>query len=407
MSRKPRLLVLNAYYWPGVEATAVLLTELCEALAQDFDITVVTGALLGVDAQPGRMRQNGVEIIRVPGTSYDRSKLQLRALNYATYLAGSLWKGLGVRTPDIVMCWTDPPMIADIGLIVARRARAPLVVVSQDVFPEIAVELRRLENPALVGMLRTLVNAYLRRADRVVAIGETMAKRLVEKGVPPARLERIPNWVDTTALTPSPRDNEWAREQGLVGKFVVMHSGNVGHAQNLELLVRASTFLRDLDDLAVVIIGTGARHDALVDLARVVEADKVVFLPYQPRPSLTLSLSAADIHFVGLSAGLSGYVVPSRLYGVLAAGRPVIVAADADSETALLVQSVDCGVVVPPNRPELLAGAIRDAHEGSLDLSGMGERARAFALAEATREIAFDRYRVLLADLVGPQQARS
>jgi colanic acid biosynthesis glycosyl transferase WcaI len=402
MSGKPRLLVLNAYYWPGVEATAVLLTELCEALTAVFDVTVVTGALLGVDAQPGRTVRNGVEIIRVPGTSYDRSKLSLRALNYATYLAGSLWKGLGVRKPDIVMCWTDPPMIADIGLVVARRSGAPLVVVSQDVFPEVAVELRRLENPALVGLLRLLVNTYLRRADRVVAIGERMAERLVDKGVPRDRLDVIPNWVNTAALAPSPRDNAWAIEQGLAGKFVVMHSGNVGHAQNLELLVRASSFLRDLDDLAVVIIGTGARHDVLVQLAGVLEVEQVVFLPYQPREVLTLSLSAADVHFIGLSPGLSGYVVPSRLYGVLAAGRPVIAAADADSETALLVQKVGCGIVVPPNRPELLAGAIRNARAGVLDLNGMGERARAFALADATREIAFDRYREVLAELVGP-----
>ncbi len=119
MTRRPRLLVLNEYYWPGIEATAVLLTELCEALARDFDVTVVTGALHGVKAQPGRIRHNGVDVVRVRGTSYDRSKLPLRALNYATYIAGSWLEGLRVPRPDVVMCWTDPPMIADAGL--ARR----------------------------------------------------------------------------------------------------------------------------------------------------------------------------------------------------------------------------------------------------------------------------------------------
>src|SRR5207245_2338010 len=118
---------------------------------------------------------------------------------------------------------------------------------------------------------------------------------------------------------------------------VVMHSGNIGHAQNLDVLVRATTFLRDLDDLAVVLVGGGARLPDLRELSERLETDSVRFLGYQPRETLSLSLSAANVHFVGLARGLSGYVVPSRLYGILAAGRPVIVSADADSETAEVV----------------------------------------------------------------------
>src|SRR5919197_6214650 len=152
---------------------------------------------------------------------------------------------------------TDPPIIADVALLVARRFGVPLVVISQDVFPEIAVELRRLDSPVLVGLLARLIGFYLRRADRVVAIGETMRRRLEAKGADPRRLRVIPNWVDTTAIEPLPQDNAWARRHGLAGRFVVMHSGNVGHAQNLDALVRAATFLRDLSDLAIVIVGEG------------------------------------------------------------------------------------------------------------------------------------------------------
>ena len=160
---------------------------------------------------------------------------------------------------------TDPPFIGAAAELVARRFGAPLVVISQDVFPEIAVELRRLGNPLLIGLLSQLVRFYLTRADRVVAIGETMRRRLEAKGAPPERLSVIPNWVDTTRLVPKPRDNEWARENGLVDQFVVMHSGNVGHAQNLEALVRATTFLRDLDDFEIVIVGYGAMLASLVE----------------------------------------------------------------------------------------------------------------------------------------------
>jgi glycosyltransferase involved in cell wall biosynthesis len=253
----------------------------------------------------------------------------------------------------------------------------------------------------VLGVLRQLVALYLRRADRVVAIGETMKRRLEQKGAPADRVTVIPNWVDTSELEPRPRHNIWSAEQGVDDAFVVMHSGNVGHAQDLDTLVRAATFLRDLDRLRILVVGFGARYGELTDLAERLEVtDKIRFLGYQPRERLSLSLSSADLHYVGLARGLSGYVVPSRLYGILAVGRPVLVAADPDSETVRLVEEVGCGVVVPPGRPELVAAVIRDVVEGRLPLDGMGERGREWVEREADREVAFGRYRRLVADVV-------
>jgi glycosyltransferase involved in cell wall biosynthesis len=394
-----RLLVLNQYYWPGVEATAQLLTELCEALAEEIDVKVVTGVLHGYEDEPHRQVQNGVEIVRVRSTSFERSKLFARGANYGTYLTNALVHGLRGPRPDVVLCMTDPPIVADVALLVARRYRAPLVVISQDVFPEIAMQLKRLENPAVTALLRGLVSLYLKRADRVVAIGETMRLRLEEKGARSDRVRVIPNWVDTDRLRPLEDANNWALERGLQLKFVVMHSGNVGHAQDLDSLVRAATFLRDLDDLAITIIGMGARHAELSELAERLEVDKVTFAFYQPRSLLRQSLSAADVHVVGLAPGLAGYVVPSRLYGILAVARPVIVAADAESETAQVVERAGCGIVVPPGRPELLARAIRDAHDGKYDLEAMGARGREWVEREADRSVAVRRYRDLLLEL--------
>jgi colanic acid biosynthesis glycosyl transferase WcaI len=398
--KKRRLLVLNQYYWPGFEATAHLLHELCSMLADEFDVTVVTGMLPLADVAPGTSMVEGVTIVRVPSAAYERSRLSRRGLNYLTYLFHALRIGWRLPRPDVIFCMTDPPMVADVGFILARRFRAPLVVTSQDVFPEVAVELGRLENPLLVGVLRKLVAFYLARADRVVAIGETMRVRLEEKGAPADRLRVIPNWVQTSVLTPQPKDNDWAREHDLTDKFVVMHSGNIGHAQDLDALVRAATFLRDLEDLAIVVVGGGARHAELVALAERLGVDSIRFLPYQPRELLPESLSTADLHIVGLARGLSGFVVPSRLYGVMAVGRPVLVAAESTSETAQLIELVDCGIVVPPGRPELLTETIRKAHAGEYDLSAMGARARRFAVEEADRDVAVERYRALFREVI-------
>ena len=397
---RPKILVLNQYYWPGIEATAQLLAQLCEELAKDYDVTVVTGHLRGHDL-PAQETRNGVRILRARSTTYDRSELHHRAANYASYLGDTVLTALRGERPDLVLCMTDPPIIGDVALVVARRFGVPLLVVSQDVFPEIAERVERLRQPILLGALRRLVALYLKRADRVVAIGETMKQRLEDKGAPPERVTVIPNWVDTTELTPGPRQNAWSDAHGLSDAFVVMHSGNIGHAQDLDTLVRAATFLRDLESLRIVVIGFGARHGELTRLARRLEVMRTVrFLGYQPRDVLPLSLASGDLHYVGLVRGLSGFVVPSRVYGILAAGRPVLVSADADSETVRLVEEVACGVVVRPGRPELVAGVIRDVVEQRLSLAGMGDRGRAWVESEADRTVAFARYRRLVAEVV-------
>jgi glycosyltransferase involved in cell wall biosynthesis len=403
---KRRLLVFNQYYAPGVEATARLLTALCEGLAEEYEVTVVTGRLRDHEAELDFELRNGVEVIRVHSTSFDRAALHKRAANYFTYLGRALRRGLLARRPDVVLCMTDPPMIGDVALLVARRFRAPLVVVSQDVFPEIAVALGRLTNPAVVRLLDSLIKVYLRRADRVVSIGETMERRLASKGVEPRRITVIPNWADTEAVTPRPRDNPWSREQLVTDRFVVMHSGNVGYAQNLETLIAATTRLEELNRLAVLILGFGARHAHNRALAERARARHVRFLPYQPDERLSDALSSADVHYVGLSRGLAGFVVPSRVYGILAVGRPILAAVDAQSETAALVRSVDCGIVVPPDDPERVAHAIRELEAGVHDLDAMGRRGREYVESQASRTVSIERYRRLLADTLAERGNR-
>jgi colanic acid biosynthesis glycosyl transferase WcaI len=406
MTARARILVLNQYYWPGVEATAQLLAQLCEALARDYDVTVVTGHLHGHDL-PAEETRNGVRIVRVRSTAYERSRLHLRAANYASYLGDSVLTALRGERPALVLCMTDPPVVGDIGLVVARRFGAPLLVISQDVFPEIAERVKRLEQPVVLGALRRLVALYLKRADRVVAIGETMKLRLEQKGAAAERVVVISNWVDTSELTPGPRSNAWSAVHGLDDVFVVMHSGNIGHAQDLDTLVRAATFLRDLTSVRIVVIGFGARHGEMTRLAQRLEVTGTVqFLGYQPREMLPLSLATGDLHYVGLARGLAGYVVPSRVYGILAVGRPVLVSADRESETVKLVDEAGCGVVVPPGRPELVAGVIRDVVEGRLSIDGMGERGRAWVEREADRAVAFDRYRRVVGELVSSSSSR-
>ena len=223
MPPRPALLVLNQYYAPGQESTAQLLTELCEALAAEYEVTVVTGTVYHAP-KPERTIRNGVTIIRVGSTAFDRSQLALRGINYLSFVLLALGACLRRPWPQLVLCLSDPPFVSAIGVVVAKRHRAPLLVVTQDVFPEIAVALGRLDNPVIVGILGSLVRFGLSHATRVVAIGEQMRRRLVTKGVRDDAISVIPNWTDTENLVPRERSNAWAQEHGLVDRFVVMHS---------------------------------------------------------------------------------------------------------------------------------------------------------------------------------------
>jgi colanic acid biosynthesis glycosyl transferase WcaI len=377
----PRLLVLNQYYRPGMEATARLLTELCESLAEDFEVTVVTGTTAG--AGPGVETRNGVEIVRVPSTAFGREHMPLRAANYLTYLVLALVRGLTLRRPDVVFAQTDPPFVGLVGLLVASRFGVPLAIGVKDLLPEREVEFGGLSTPVPAGLIRGAIDSYLRRADQVVAIGETMRRRLEARGI--ERVTVIPDWVDAEAISPRPSH----------GGFTVMHSGNIGHTQDLDTLVAAA---REVPDVDVVFVGDGSRRAELERLAA--GLPNVSFRPYVPRDQLAESLSSGTLHYVGLARGLSGYVIPSRLYGVLAAARPALVAAEADSEPAQLVTQADAGIVVPPGRPAEVAAAIRAARDGEYDLDAMGARGREFILDYADRAKAVQRYRELFASLL-------
>lgn len=386
--------MLNQYYAPRVEATAHLLTELCEGLADEWDVTVVTGAAPG--ERKGRVDRAGVEVVRVPSTVLGRGRLARRGADYASFVALAVPVAATQRRPNVVLALTDPPFVGAGARAVARRFGVPYVLVCQDVFPETARAVGAIESGVALRGLAKLVEPAFRAADRVVALGDTMRRRLEAKGVPAARIRVIPNWTDTAAITPVEQDNEWSRANGLAGGFVVMHFGNLGWAQDLETLIRAAALLDDLDDLVVAIVGTGSRARDLHALAREVGAKRVRFLPHQPRERAALCLGSGTVHVVGLARGLAGYVVPSRIYGVLAAGRPAVVAAEAESETAALVRRGRCGPVVPPGDPEALAATLRDAHAGSFPLEEWGLRARKLAEAEADRSVALARYRELL-----------
>ena len=374
----------NRSYWPDVGATGQLLTELAEDLVAHHgcDVTVVTGyPLAGRDGVPAREVRNGVRIVRAGGTTRDPRRFVGRATNYLTYFASACVAGLRTRRPDVVVALTDPPIIGLAALMSARLHRARFVFLCQDVFPEVAVLLEDFYNGAVNHTLE-LVNRYLlRRADAVVALGDTMKRRLVEgKGADPSRVTVIHNWADCSALAPGPKDNPFARAHGLRDRFVVMHAGNIGLSQNLDVVLDAAERLRDRDAIRFVFVGNGSRRAALEQQAAERGLLNVMFLPYQPREEMRHSYATADLFLVSLRPGLAGYIVPSKLYSILAAGRPYVAAVEQSCEVVDITERFACGFVVPPGDAAALASRILQVYGNEPLAAELGQRARGAGL---------------------------
>lgn len=391
------LLILNQYYGPS-ESTGRLLQELAEDLASDTDVTVVAARPTSDAVTPPPIA--GVTTRWVPATSFEKGSIALRLLNYLTFLVGSLPQLLRGRRPDAILCMTNPPFIGLAGAFAARVRRSKLVITVQDMHPDVGIVSGRLTNPPAVWALRMVQRYFFRRADRLVAISEGMKQCLVERGAPPGKVEIVHNWVDVDEITPHPRDNAWGRDHGFAEGFVLMHAGNVGLLQALETLVDAAPLAPS--DAEVVIVGGGAGREPLERQAERIGAP-IQFVPRQPREELNLVLASSDAHLVSLMPGLAGLMEPSKVYGVLAAGRAVLAAMEPGTEAARIVEEAGCGVVVAPGNPKALADGIAELAAMSRDeLAAMGAAGRHYAENHCIRSLATDGYREVLASLDPP-----
>ena len=373
--RRLRIVFFNRSYYPDFGATGQLLTELCEDLAArfDYDVTVVAGVPLTAEQPVAPLHwfapvrtetRNGVRILRAWGTSRSTRQFTGRLSNYLSYFISAGFASLRIGRPDVVVALTDPPIVPLIAIAAARVTGARFVFLCQDVFPEVARLLEDFQNKRVESILARISRFTVRSADRIIALGDTMKRRLVEtKGADPDHITVIHNWSDADAIRPGSKDNAFARDHQLVDKFVVMHSGNVGMSQNVDSLLDVATQLRDLPDVVIAIVGEGARKASLQAEAERRGLHNVRFFPYQPKTRLTDSFSTADVFIVSLKQGLAGFIVPSKLYGILAAGRPFIAAIEADSEPAQVACEHDCGIVVAPGDSAAIARAIRQLHD--------------------------------------------
>ncbi len=404
LARRPRKLVfVNRYFDPDQSATSQMLTDLAQGLAaRGSAVHIVCSRQLYTDAGarlPPCESRSGVFIHRVIMTRFGRARLIGRGVDYASFYFSTSAALLRLLSAgDVVIAKTDPPLISVLAAIVAYLKRATLVNWQQDVFPEVATLLGANPLPRwLDSLLRRLRDWSLRCAKVNVLISNGMLEYFQKRRMPVSRLCVIENWADAKAIKPRPaKSSSLRRRLGLTDQFVVCYSGNLGRAHEFDTLVAAANFLRLDRSVVFLMIGDGAKIEPLRRAVTERSLDNFRFLPYQAREALEDSLAAADVHIASLLPALEGLIMPSKLYGILAAGRPLLFIGDSGGEIARIIAEANCGITVEVNAGMNLVAAIRRLQSEPNICSAMGTRARDLFLSRYTLDEAIERWVAVL-----------
>lgn len=391
--RSPQVVFVNRFFFPDQSATSRMLSDLAFRLAdRGLRVAIVTSRQLYENSQaglPAHETIRGVSVHRVSTAQWGRARLVGRALDYVSFHVAAGIRLLRVLAKgDVVVAKTDPPLISLVVSHAARLRGAVLVNWLQDLFPEVAAVLTPNLLPTWIE--RRLIAARdrsLRRAAMNVVLGESMRSRLLSAGVPMARVRIVPNWSDPAGVVPLPAGNSATRNRlGLAGRFVVGYSGNLGRAHEFDTLIGAARLLRADHHFGFLITGGGAKADALREAVRGEGLDSFFFQGYQPAELLGDSLAAADVHLVSLLPALEGLIVPSKIYGILAAGRPAVFVGDTNGDLARMLREENCGITVAVGDSERLAAELRSLRDQPARLASMGAKARQLALTRYTSE---------------------
>ena len=380
-----RVLLLNLYYPPDTSATAKMAETVVHALAQENEVTVLCGrpSYDPTERRPWRLYQteekNNVRIVRVGSTAFPRFNMKKRVLNYLSYTKLVIPRAL--FTPcDAVLAMTDPPFEGIIGAYVAMLKRKPYFYNIRDMYPDMAVGGSIVAPGRLSQVWERLHRWALRRASKVIVLGEDMRNRIVAKGVLPDRIEVVRDGAEILPpnTAPSQLDTSVIREIRGNFRFVLLHAGNIGFYGAWDTLIAAAKQLAG-DGVGLVFVGEGAQRAHLEAAAN--GAGNVRFLPFFPNSKIASVLAAADAHLITVKRGLEGVVVPSKMYGILAAGKPIVAVAPRETDAVALGESQGFGVGADPDSPEQAARVIRELSKDPARVAKMGRAALAAAPA--------------------------
>lgn len=412
MTKKKIVFVIN-YFYPDLASTGQLMTELCKDLQRDFDITVIA-------AQPGYAGEitksnkrfevdklENIKIVRIRLPKVDKSSKFSRIRYILIYFLYALIALLKEKNLNIIYTISQPPILGGlIGTIGKMLKKSKHLYNIQDFNPEQAAAVNY-SNKLIFGIARRIDKINCHFADKVVVVGNDMVETLKNRF---SHREKLPsykvinNWTNEKEIVPLNKEdtkvNDFVMKHNLKGKFVVMYSGNIGLYYDLENLIQVTKEFKDKDDLAFVFIGEGAVKQKLQDFVTRNNISNVSFLPYQSKDFIKYSLNVADLHLVVNQKGIKGVSVPSKIYGVMAAGKPILGVLEKGSEAQRLIKESACGKVVEPQDYKNVVKTILYFYEmDRYKLTEIGLNGREYLENYLKKETSINKYREVLETL--------
>ena len=397
-----RILILAQHYAPEDVSGAVLAVELATDLANRGNlVSFVTAA---PSYPQGRVfsgyrnsllsRENldHVKIVRVWSYISPDKSFWRRLINYGTFGISALFGGLAAGKPDVLMSVSPPFPLGISAWLLSRLWGIPWVYRVEDLFPDAAIAMGVLKNHIAISLFYWIERFFYRKATHISVISPTFREILIHKGVSPKKISVLPVWADPDAVRPNHTENQFRTQHKLGDNFLVLYAGNLGYTSSLEDVILAADILKDETDIILYIVGEGVKKENLLEMARMMNLNNVHFLPFQPRDEFANMLAAAQVGLLTLNRESSNTSLPSKLFNIMSCERPVMAIASEDSDVARLINEAQCGMVVPPGKPELLAQAILELKNNPSRMTEMGQNGRAKILSEFNRNECINKY---------------
>ncbi|WP_054199108.1 glycosyltransferase family 4 protein [Clostridium baratii] len=414
MQNKKKMLVYAHYYYPDVASTGQILAELCEGLKNSLDITV----LCVVPSYSGKVEEkyrekriykeehNGVKIIRVRVPEFDKKNKISRVKNLMAYFFNSIIATIKLNKYDYIYSISQPPILGGtLGVIGKWLKGGKYIYNIQDFNPEQTMAVGYAKNKIVLNLAMALDKFNCKMSDKVIVVGrdmqDTLKNRFNKNKVP--NNEFINNWIDEKKIYPIDIEHKEIRnfkeKYGLEDKFIIMYSGNIGLYYDLENIIKVIGKFKNREDVIFVFIGDGTVKEKIETYAIDNNLSNVKFIPYQPKEKLKYSLNSADIHWVVNAKGIKGVSVPSKLYGVMSSGKPVLGVLDKGSEARLIVEEANCGVCSEPGDYNSIEKNINYILNNKNKLKQLGINGREYLENNLTKDISIKKYEKSILEL--------
>jgi len=399
-SSSKEIVFLSKHFYPEVTSTGQLLTELAEALRKGgFNPQVITISPPGIKNE---LSYQGIPITRVFSTSFSKKNTLGRLINDLSFLASSFIKLWSLDRRAIIFVVSNPPFMPLLGWIFKKLRNMDFVYLVHDVYPEIAINLGFLKKNGLIAKIWNYFNRQIiSSASTTIVLGDCMKKKIMAKVNPgQGNVVVVPNWCDENLIVPiDKKQNQFAEEYGLKDKFVVLYSGNLGLFQDLEAIIQVAESLINYKDIVFLFIGEGGKKDKLIRMVKEKKLPNVQFLPYQDKNKMSLSYGTAEVDIITLEKGAEGLGVPSKLYTIMASGRPIIALLGRESEVASVISKAECGYVLDQGNTDEFKNKIIQLYNNRQLGETMGIKARGYFEKHFSKTIIMDKYFALFTQL--------